>query len=371
MKSIQQIPSFDLRAQLRRWLNTQENMQEWQGDRGNEPSLAFEAAIRDLAEQEWQLVSHLQVLLGQSGQKKINLRGLKTDEEAALDFLLDKSQNVRFSSETNSDYPFAAQWFLPWAGWNDKTNQRASIPGENLEDGMGAQMESWMEGVTSELSEALGEEVLVDHFGFWKDVELEEWPSHIVELENTSEEEWGLYDGSSWLGCGVVPVLIRGKTYQEVAPHWQGDLDASQSSRFHIGKPMPLSMALQTGRLNAWKMWSEAKVSNELLSVPATSRTTSLEILRLGIDILGINARTEDFMIKNGQPHLVSFEEFSLVLSSSVDITLLLEPWLKNTSPHHVISMISKTVKSSEEPNFEGGGFKIESSDLSVKRVLH
>lgn len=351
--------AFDLRLHLKKWLSIQNEIQESPFLREGINS-ELEEIIEKLADQEWKLISYLQCLLGKN-TSKLKLKGLKSEEEQALNFLLDKSNCIKFTPEKDPEYPFVAQWFLPWVGWNDDPSLIKKTQSLNSKDSISEKMESWCDEVIEEISDALGEDVIIIQFGYW-DENIENKKIHFSEIEGTSEEEWGLTKMSNWLNCGVIPILIRGKTYQSIAPEWDGNLDSSQGSRFFIGNPQSLKASIQTARIKMWKMWSSFRLVS-FFNSKNMERKTTIYILKTGSHLNGLKVYSKDFV--NSVIYAEDF--FELKLTEKEDISFLLSDWLNNENPNHQIELIFSpyTEKVSEETNV------ISPDDLIFSRVLH
>lgn len=362
----------NLRVRLKNWLVLHREIENWQFS--SEDAQAFDLHLENLANQEWGLVKGLQSLQKMTPIDPLSMKGLTQNEVFALELLLRKSQNISFTPEQDPEFPFAMQWFIPWAFWNDKNKGPIHRPAEDLEEGMGGYIEERIEEYVTSLQESLSNDAIACHFGYWENKSLEDLPIHIAQLERLEESSWSLYKGDSWLGYGVIPVLIRGKTYHSVCIQ-DFEIEKDETERFFLGELQEKRKAIFEAKLQAWIMWSKSKVQEmSKITIPDFCRKTKLKVQRTGHYIDTIEAQVLDSSVLAW----TSSDFFRLDLDRSISLSDLIQPWIENEDPRHQmewINLITHESKEKEEQKKSKSdpklNFEFEGQDLKGNRILH
>jgi len=257
--------SIDFKRQIKTWIRQVHELERHQANESLDEE-DFEKALTRLSELEWSIVSKIQ----KTYQTKSGIESEEAlyhlppvmpsgwsswslEEKTALELCWNKARTVVYDPKGDPEHPYVAQWFIPWAGWNDQRNglkRPAASWEEGYMDALDDTLNEWMESLKEESED---ESFLMYHLGLWG--QCPPGHIHVCRFEQIEEEKWPNQLSDHWLSSGVIPILVRGATYVSVSQDWPEDVEPKGTERFLFGRLMNAAQALIQARLWQSHLW--------------------------------------------------------------------------------------------------------------------
>lgn len=326
----------DMVFKLREWLKALQGQQEMEG-------LDLpESHNSTVAEYEWEAIAAVKKWRMGTADEILNLSLLNDMEKTGLEQLVLKSKVVSYNPDRES-HKYSCVLFMPLALWNDDPTYDEGY--KNWKDGniFNSLPKNFQILYHRRLKDAWiniyegKEEYQLACFPVMEESKVRLALSKGLLLDQPELLSKEIYeelidnDKESWLKSGVMPVLVRGHTYESIMNlnfnsdgHFFEDFEEISHERWDFDEPMTLDLALEKLEELKWGLWVNDVLLDDMPDDTCV-RESTLTVLMDGENILSLEVMIND-IAPDGE--ILNTREGQRNIINADDLQDAIYPWI-------------------------------------------